>query len=64
MASFNNKNNGLLAAAKSEYSQPRNKEEDVAPAPAVLEETTSVGSADRIGPEVIKPLENVRVASG
>lgn len=49
---------GLLEAAADKDSQ---EEEDLSPAPAVMEEATSVGSADRIVPEVIKPLENVRV---
>lgn len=55
--------NGLLEA--SEGKEIRNKEEeDLASAPAVTEETTSVGSADRIGSQVKEPSKNVLVGSG
>lgn len=47
---------GLLNGAADMDSQ---EEEDLAP--AVMEETTSGGSVDRIGPDVIKPSEYVLV---
>lgn len=54
----------LLAVAESEDSQSRDEEDDVAPAPAVMEETDTRGSADRIGAEVIDHWKNVRVDGG
>lgn len=47
--------NGLLEAAVGKESQ---EEEDLALAFAVMEDTTSVGSADRVGSEVTKDPEN------
>lgn len=53
--------NGLTEYAAGEDSQG---EQDLAPAIAAVKETTSENSADRIGPEVIKPFKNVRVDEG
>lgn len=51
--------NGLLEVVADKECQ---EEDHLAPAPAVMEETTSVRTADRVGPDVIKHLENVCVA--
>lgn len=54
-----NVRNVLLQAAAGKGNQ---QEEVLAPTPAVMEEITSVGSADWIWPEIIKPSDDVRVA--
>lgn len=53
--------NGSLEATAGKDSQD---EKDLAPSPAVMEENTSVGPADRIKPKVIKPSENIHVTGG
>lgn len=52
---------GLLQVAEGNQSCDK-EEEDVAP--AVKEGTTSVGSADQAGLEVIEPSDILRVAGG
>lgn len=53
--------NGLLEAAEGTESQSRDREEeDLTPAPAVREETTNGGPANRTGTEVIESSKNVQ----